>query len=127
MSSEADAGEPLRYPTHFALLLLRTALPARSVVVRADQARRDGAHLTLWREGRLVHSARAVDVVAAEPFDDEKAARRRVIAHLEDGVGGATMNITEMGVAPRPTRRGAARGGHGGGIPAESLRVVIED
>lgn len=129
MSSGPDAESPPDPPSHFALLLLRSALPARSAVVRADEARHEGARVTLWREGRIVHSARAEDVVAVEPFGDERAARRRVITHLEEGVGGATMNITEMGVAPRPARRGTARGtgGRGGGIPAESLRVIVED
>lgn len=91
--------------------------------------RREGGRVTLWRGGRLVHSARAEEVVAAEPFPDERAARQRVLAHLEAGVGGATMNITEMGVAPRLVRRGSGRaaGGRGGGIPAESLRVIVED
>ena len=113
-------------PTHFAVLF-RPGAHAQAAVVRASARRDHEGTVRLYADDALVWMGPLAQITEVVECDDRRTADLRCREHREQmaGAGAATFTLQEAGVVPRG-RRGQHRGGNTA-IPAEGIRVVLED
>ena len=113
-------------PTHFAVLF-RPGAHAQAAVVRASARRDQGGTVRFYEEEALVWMGPLAQIVDVVECADRRTADLRCREHREQmaGAGAATFTLQESGVVPRG-RRGHHRRGNTA-IPAEGIRVVLED
>jgi accessory colonization factor AcfC len=114
-------------PTQFVALLYKPGGRSQADCIRADTWETREGVIRLYREERVVWRGLASDMAEVQGFADQRSCLDRCKAHRETlaGAGAGTIHLQESGVAPRRHRNSPKRGRTA--IPAEGIRVVVEE
>ena len=123
LSDVSDQAKPIRYVS---LLYLR-GRRSQADTIQADRFDVQNGILRLYREDRVVWRGPRNELYDVVGHAHQRSSHERCKVHREylAGAGAATIHLQEGGVAPR-VHRDQPRGGRTA-IPAEGIRVVLED